>query len=47
MFPVYFPLLNDKIVMRIWDKRRGMPDVFIGNIPENPFIDNWFNVNYL
>ena len=24
-----------------------MSDVFIANVPENPLIDGWFNVNYL
>jgi Ca2+-dependent lipid-binding protein len=47
MFPVYFPLMNDKIILKLWDKRKLMQDVFIGNVPENPFIDNWFNINFL
>lgn len=46
-YPVSFPLLNDKIVMKCWHRRAMLSDVFIANIPENPFIDGWFNVNYL
>lgn len=45
-FPVSYPSLNDKIVMKAWDYSK-MRDTFIGNIPENPFIDSWFNINYL
>lgn len=46
-YPVQFPLLNDKIVMKCWHRRTMMSDIFIANIPENPFVDGWFNVNYL
>ena len=46
-FPISFPLLNDKIVMKAWNINDFSPDQFIANIPENPFIDNWFNINFL
>ena len=47
-YPVTFPLSNDKIVMKCWHEGTFMsPDVFIANAPENPFIDGWFNVNFL
>ncbi len=46
-FPVYFPLLNDKIVIRIWDKRSGMSDIYIASIPEIPIESNFFNINSL
>lgn len=45
-FPVSYPSLNDKIVMKGWDESK-FGDSFIANIPENPFIDSWFNINYL
>lgn len=46
-YPVSFPLLNDKIVMKCWHERSFISDIFMANIPENPFVDGWFNVNYL
>ena len=46
-YPVTFPLLNDKIVMKTWHNGGYLPDIFIANIPENPFVDGWFNINYL
>lgn len=30
MFPINFPLQNDKIIIRVWDKRVCMADTFIG-----------------
>ena len=38
--------MNDKIVMKVWHKNFGSEE-FIANIPENPFLDSWFNINYL
>jgi len=46
-FPVWMPVLNDKIIIRVWDRRRGMPDVFIGNIPEKSSENDYFNINAL
>lgn len=46
-YPVSFPLQNDKIVMKCWHRRPMLSDVFIANIPENPFVDGWFNINFL
>ena len=46
-YPVQFPLLNDKIVMKCWHKSRFLSDILIANIPENPFVDGWFNINFL
>jgi len=47
-FPVTIPSMNDKIVMKVWDQGViGMSEEFISNIPENPFIDSRFTINYL
>lgn len=47
MFPITFPLNNDKIVIRVWDKRVCMSDTFIGQIPEFPQENDFFNITYL
>jgi hypothetical protein len=47
MFPLYFPVLNDKIVIRVWDKRTCLADTFIAMIPEIPKENDFFNVNFL
>ena len=46
-FPVFLPLLNDKIVIRIWDQRKGLPDIYIASIPEIPSDSDHFNINSL
>lgn len=46
-FPCFLPLLNDKIIMRIWDQRTGLPDIFIANIPEMASETDYFNINSL
>ena len=46
MFPLYFPVLNDKIVIRVWDKRTCLADTFIAMIPEIPKENDFFNVNF-
>jgi len=46
-FPVFLPLLNDKIVLRVWDKRTGLPDIYIASIPEVPSDNDSFNINSL
>lgn len=33
--------------MKCWHERSMLPDIFIANAPENPFVDGWFNVNFL
>lgn len=45
-FPIAFPQLNDKIILKMW-KKGLMSDTFYGNIPENPFFENKFHINYL
>lgn len=47
-FPIYYPILNDKITMRVWHKTGGMSgNMFIANIPEHPGpLDN-FNITKL
>jgi hypothetical protein len=46
VFPVHFPIMNDKVVMKLWDQSM-LGDVFIANVPENPFEDLSFDLNYL
>ena len=46
-FPVFMPVLNDKIIIRCWDKRKALSDIFIGNIPEMPLENDYFNINSL
>lgn len=46
VFPVHFPLMNDKVVMKLWDQA-ALGDIFIANVPENPFEDLAFDLNYL
>ena len=37
MFPLTYPILNDKITMRIWSDCKGLsPNIYIGNLPEHP-----------
>jgi len=47
LFPVTMPMYNDRIVVRMWDKRTGQGDDFIANIPEFPKENDFFSVNYL
>ena len=35
--PIFYPILNDKIIMRVWHKNGGLkPNTFLANIPEHP-----------
>ena len=36
-FPISLPLLNDKIIIKMWNKKNYMTDTFYANVPENPF----------
>ena len=45
MFPCYFPVLNEKIILRIWHS--STQDVFIADIPEKPEPTDFFNINKL
>lgn len=47
MFPLHFPFLNDKIVVRVWDRRTMATDTFIAMIPEVPTENDYFNINFL
>lgn len=47
MFPVYYPVLNDKIVLRMWHSEERSSDQFIGNIPEVPKHNDFFNITKL
>ena len=46
-FPVEFPVYNDKVIIRVWDKRRMASDHFIANIPELAKENDFFSLNYL
>ena len=39
--------MNDKIVIRVWDQRKGLPDYFIASVPEVPSETDYFNINSL
>ncbi|CAD8189110.1 unnamed protein product [Paramecium pentaurelia] len=47
MFPLHFPFFNDKIVVRVWDRRTMATDTFIAMIPEVPTENDYFNINFL
>ena len=44
--PVFMPVLNDKIIIRCWDKST-LANIFIGSIPETPSETDYFNINSL
>ena len=47
-FPIYYPILNNKITMRIWSQTGALsPNVFIANIPEHPSALDNFNLTKL
>lgn len=46
-FPVEFPLYNDKVILRVWDKRTMVSDIFIANIPEFTKENDFFSLTYL
>lgn len=45
--PIYFPIYNDKIIVRLWDHRSFTSDIFIASIPEVSTENDYFNLNYL
>jgi hypothetical protein len=47
MFPVFMPVFNDKIILRIWDKSSVGADLFLANVPEVPGESDFFNINSL
>lgn len=48
MFPITYPILNDKITVRIWSKNGGFSaNTFIANIPEHPSETDNFNLSKL
>ena len=47
LFPCYFPFLNDKILLRIWNERGNAKDDFIANIPEVQNNNDFFNLSKL
>ena len=46
VFPVHFPIMNDKVLIKVWDYSM-LTDTFIANAPENPLDDLSFDLNYL
>ncbi len=45
-FPVYFPLFNDNIIAKVWDKR--MPsDNLIANLSQNNSKKDIFNISLI
>lgn len=47
MFPLHFPFFNDKIVLRVWDRRTCAADTYVAMIPEIPTENDYFNINFL
>ena len=45
-FPITLPLLNDKIIIKMWDQKFAS-STFYANVPENPLYENKFHINYL
>lgn len=46
--PLMYPVMNDKITIRVWHRRRGlMPNMFIANVPEQPTATDSFNITVL
>lgn len=46
-FPAYQPILNDKIVIRLWNRVSMGRDRLIATVPENPKSSDSFNVSTL
>lgn len=47
-FPIFYPILNDKITMRIWSKQTMLSkNIYIANIPEHPNMFDQFNLTKL
>ena len=37
MFPVYYPILNNKVTIRVWYETNALArNIYIANIPEHP-----------
>ena len=47
-FPILYPIMNDKITLRVWHKRPGLKaNMFVANIPEHPSQFDSFNISKL
>jgi hypothetical protein len=46
-FPVYTPIFNDKITIRLWSRNYSGSDTFIANVPEYPSAFDHFNLTKL
>lgn len=47
IFPVYYPVLNDKIILRMWNLESQAADQFIGGLPEFTTKNDFFNISKL
>ena len=45
--PVCYPILNDKILLKVWSQNKRTQDVLIANIPERPTGTDPFNLQKL
>ena len=47
-FPLFYPILNNKITIRIWSAKGGLKqNMYIANIPEHPSMSDCFNLTKL
>ena len=46
-FPVFMPILNDKILVRVWDRNRGGRDRLVAQVPGVPSDSDHFNISAL
>ena len=47
LFPIFLPILNDKIVIRLWDKKTFFSDIYIASVPEISSENDVFNINHI
>ena len=45
--PLILPILNDKIVIRIWSNINWGADILLANVPEKPMDSDPFNITKL
>ena len=46
-FPASTPILNDRIIIRVWDHRARSRDKMVASLPENPIDHDLFNISTL
>jgi hypothetical protein len=48
LFPITYPILNNKITLKLWSKNSGLfANTHIANIPEHPSEFDFFNISKL